>query len=305
MGEQVTLFLSVLSHHSKVRIVKFNFKRSAQTIHYYFHNILRAILKLHNILLAKPTPVDDDALILAGNISRYISKSDASLHGCLGALDGTLIDVMVPEIDKARYRTRKGTVPVNVLAGCDRRMHFIYMLTGWDGSAADARVLRDALTRDDGFKVPQGKFYLCDNGLILACALIHNFIRNEMPNDPLEKELIPENPTQLHEEEFIDSVNPSHAWSTWRDTLASEMPSLLFSDFCNLNMFTCNTGLMEGVTTDQVMEKLRNRNDKGCRGWSIREEQVLSKAMKKIVREGWKSENGFKSGYLNLSGFND
>ncbi|KAL8480991.1 hypothetical protein ACS0TY_027506 [Phlomoides rotata] len=82
-----------------------------------------------------------------------------------------------------------------------------------------------------------------------------------------------------------------------RDTLASEM----YNNWRG-NMFTCNTGLMEGVTTDQVMEKLRNRNDKGRRGWSIREEQVLSEAMKKIVREGWKSENGFKYGYLNLLG---
>ncbi|KAL8488233.1 hypothetical protein ACS0TY_024497 [Phlomoides rotata] len=97
MGEQVTLFLSVLSHHSKVRIVKFNFKRSAQTIHHYFHNILRAILKLHNILLAKPTPVDDDALILAGNISRYISKS--------GLMEGVTTDQVM---EKLRNRNDKG-----------------------------------------------------------------------------------------------------------------------------------------------------------------------------------------------------
>ncbi|KAL8484471.1 hypothetical protein ACS0TY_026958 [Phlomoides rotata] len=62
-------------------------------------------------------------------------------QGCLGALDGTLIDVTVPEIDKARYRTRKGIIAVNVLATCDRRMHFIYMLTGWEGSAAEAHVV--------------------------------------------------------------------------------------------------------------------------------------------------------------------
>ncbi|KAL8526647.1 hypothetical protein ACS0TY_015742 [Phlomoides rotata] len=76
--------------------------------------------------------------------------------GCLGALDGTLIDVTIPEADKARYRTRKGTVSVNVLAACDRSMRYIYMLTGWEGSAADARVLRDALTPEKGFKVPNG-----------------------------------------------------------------------------------------------------------------------------------------------------
>ncbi|KAL8501873.1 hypothetical protein ACS0TY_021112 [Phlomoides rotata] len=57
---------------------------------------------------------------------------------------------------------------------------------------------------------------------------------------------------------------------------------------------------MDSGTADQVLKPLRNRNDKGRRGWSLHEEQVLSEAMKKIVREGWKTKNGFKMGYLNL-----
>ncbi|KAL8513617.1 hypothetical protein ACS0TY_012918 [Phlomoides rotata] len=118
VGEQEALFLSVLSHHSKVRVVKFSFKRSGHTIHTYFHNVLRAILKLHGSLLAKPSPVTND----------YTYPSWKQFKGCLGALDGTLIDVHVPEIDKARYHTRKGTISVNVLAACDRGMRFIYML---------------------------------------------------------------------------------------------------------------------------------------------------------------------------------
>ncbi|KAL4321791.1 hypothetical protein AHAS_Ahas14G0145800 [Arachis hypogaea] len=42
-------------------------------------------------------------------------------------------------------------------------MQFIYVLAGWEGSAADSRVLRDALFRN-GFSVPQGHYYLCDAG---------------------------------------------------------------------------------------------------------------------------------------------
>ncbi|KAL8493034.1 hypothetical protein ACS0TY_024298 [Phlomoides rotata] len=81
----------------------------------------------------------------------------------VGALDDTLIDVTVPAIDKARYCTRKGTISVNVLAVCDLSMRFVYMLTGWEGSAADARVLRDAVCRNDGFNIPHGRlntFYI-------------------------------------------------------------------------------------------------------------------------------------------------
>ncbi|KAL8485537.1 hypothetical protein ACS0TY_027723 [Phlomoides rotata] len=56
----IALFLSVLSHHSKVRVVKFSSKRSGQTIHTYFHNVLRVVLKLHEVLFAKPSEVTDD-----------------------------------------------------------------------------------------------------------------------------------------------------------------------------------------------------------------------------------------------------
>ena len=54
------------------------------------------------------------------------------------------------------YRNRKGFISVNVLGVCDKDMKFIYMLTGWEGSAADGRVLRNAMHRDGGFTVPRG-----------------------------------------------------------------------------------------------------------------------------------------------------
>ncbi|KAL8553970.1 hypothetical protein ACS0TY_002287 [Phlomoides rotata] len=116
-----------------------NFKRSAQTVHKYFHNVLRVVLALHDTQLVTPTPVDEDC-----THPRW-----KYFKGCLGALDGTLIDVTIPEADKVRYRTRKGTILVNVLATC---------------SAADTHVLRDALTPEKCFKVPNGHFYLCDKG---------------------------------------------------------------------------------------------------------------------------------------------
>ncbi|KAL0430554.1 UNVERIFIED_CONTAM: hypothetical protein Sradi_0681400, partial [Sesamum radiatum] len=43
-------------------------------------------------------------------------------------------------------------------------MEFIYVLTGWEGSAADSRVLRNAINRPTGLRIPTGNCYLCDNG---------------------------------------------------------------------------------------------------------------------------------------------
>lgn len=75
----------------------------------------------------------------------------------MGALDGTYIDVQVPNCDKPRFRTRKGHISTNTLAVCDRHLRFVYILPGWEGSAGDARILRDAVNRVHGLKVPKGK----------------------------------------------------------------------------------------------------------------------------------------------------
>ncbi|KAG8379263.1 hypothetical protein BUALT_Bualt07G0070400 [Buddleja alternifolia] len=74
--------------------------------------------------------------------------------GCLGALDGSCINVRVRDTEKARYRNRKGEVSINLLGVVDRFCKFVYILPGWEVSAADARVLRDAINRPHGFKVP-------------------------------------------------------------------------------------------------------------------------------------------------------
>ncbi|KAL0433626.1 UNVERIFIED_CONTAM: hypothetical protein Slati_2696900 [Sesamum latifolium] len=115
ISEQVAIFLSVLAHHKKNRIVKYDFIRSTRT-------------------------------------------------GCLGALEDTYIGVHIPAEDRTRHRTRKGLVSVNVLGMCDRDMRFIYVLSRWEGTAADSRVLRDVISRPTGLKIPRGNYYLVDNG---------------------------------------------------------------------------------------------------------------------------------------------
>ncbi|KAK9062031.1 hypothetical protein SSX86_019215 [Deinandra increscens subsp. villosa] len=43
-------------------------------------------------------------------------------------------------------------------------MHFIYVLPGWEGSAADGRILHSAMIRENGLQVPKGNYYLVDAG---------------------------------------------------------------------------------------------------------------------------------------------
>ncbi|XP_047332017.1 putative nuclease HARBI1 [Impatiens glandulifera] len=125
-----------------------------ETVSRQFHSVLHAILKLHPILLKKPEPISQD----------YRDERWKCFQGCLGALDGTLIKVTPPNENKSQYRTRKGCISTNVLGVCCPKMQFIYVLPGWEGSAHDGRVLRDAISRPNGLRVPVGCYYLTDSG---------------------------------------------------------------------------------------------------------------------------------------------
>ncbi|KAL8511658.1 hypothetical protein ACS0TY_018171 [Phlomoides rotata] len=59
--EKVAIFFTVVAHHTKNRAVKFQFRRSGQTVSKHFHSILRSVLKLHSLLLVQPQPVPDNS----------------------------------------------------------------------------------------------------------------------------------------------------------------------------------------------------------------------------------------------------
>ncbi|XP_020964066.1 uncharacterized protein LOC107610969 [Arachis ipaensis] len=145
--EMVAMFLHIIAHDVKIRVIKRQFVRSEETISRRFNDVLLAILRCYNLLLKKPQPFSQDRM----------DERWKWFKNCLGALDGTHIKVNVLEADKPRYRNRKGDITTNVLGAVAPDMQFIYVLAGWEGSAADSRVLRDALFCN-GFSVPQGIF---------------------------------------------------------------------------------------------------------------------------------------------------
>ncbi|KAL8506003.1 hypothetical protein ACS0TY_017021 [Phlomoides rotata] len=289
IGEQVAIFLTVLSHHTKNRVIKHSFKRSGYTISKHFNGVLNTLLKLYNVLLVNPEPVPEDS-----NDYRW-----KYFKGCLGALDV-----------------------------CDHHMNFVFVLSGWEDSAADSRILRDALSRPNGLRVPNGCYYLCDGGYtncngflapyrgvryhlkewddaqqphnsqeyfnlkhararnciersfgilkarwgilrsnsyypiktqnrsILGCCLLHNFIRKHMAVDPLEDEI----------DDVVD------------DGITMDG-----------NSGACRGGRGRkrvGSTTRRV--------------WTFAEECELMNALNDLVSKGHKCDNGFRSGYLSI-----
>ncbi|KAG8383971.1 hypothetical protein BUALT_Bualt04G0069300 [Buddleja alternifolia] len=144
VDEQVAMTVHILAHHQNQRIINANFERSAETISRHFRKVINAIIRIQDELLKKPELVPDNST----------DERWKWFKGCLGALDGTHIKVHVPVEDKPKYRTRKNEIATNVLGVCSQEMQFIYVLPGWEGSAADGRVLGDAIS----------SYYLVDVG---------------------------------------------------------------------------------------------------------------------------------------------
>ncbi|XP_020250850.1 uncharacterized protein LOC109828233 [Asparagus officinalis] len=109
-----------------------------------------------DILDRLPTPF--------GLVRSGVAPDHPETKDCIGAIDGTHIPCMVYNIDQTPYRNRHGFLSQNVLAACTFDLKFIYVLAGWEGSANDARVLKDAMSRPYGLPLPQNKFYLVDCG---------------------------------------------------------------------------------------------------------------------------------------------
>ncbi|KAL8492831.1 hypothetical protein ACS0TY_024143 [Phlomoides rotata] len=67
------------------------------------------------------------------------------------------------------------------------------------------------------------------NKIIMACCLLHNYIRTETVVDPLELELdeymsnCPNVGEADNKIEIVDSLDVTPEWTTWRDTMAENM----------------------------------------------------------------------------------
>ena len=131
------------------------------------HHLLDSLTSegVYNVFVRLPTrdaPIPP-RISSSSRFSRYFGD-------CLGALDGTHIPAHVPEGRRPAYRNRKNQLSQNVLAACDFDLKFIYVLPGWEGSAADSRVYEHA--RGNGLVIPEGRYYLGDGGYANSSSLL-------------------------------------------------------------------------------------------------------------------------------------
>jgi hypothetical protein len=88
----------------------------------------------------------------------------------IGAMDGTHINCCPTAEDRHAARNRKGGVSQNCLACVSFAMKFVYFISGWEGSAADATMYAHSRLTD--LTIPPGRFYLADAGFGICDSLL-------------------------------------------------------------------------------------------------------------------------------------
>ncbi|KAG6506389.1 hypothetical protein ZIOFF_031712 [Zingiber officinale] len=227
ISEFIIYFLHIIAYNVENRVLKRQTSRSGETVSRQFHLVFNSILRLHTILLEKLKPIPEN----------HTDERWKWFKDCLGSLDGTYINVKVPADDKPRYRTRKGEIATNVLGVCTPNMQFSYVLPTWERSAADGRVLRDAISRRNGLKIPQeGKSQKSLKGVATA------------------KDVPTSQPVLLSPSELVESSMPM---------------------------------------------KVKRKTHSTKHLWTKQEDAALVDCLVKLSKDlAWKSENGFRTGYL-------
>ncbi|CAK5266818.1 unnamed protein product [Mycena citricolor] len=162
--EKLATFLYFARTGSSSRLLQERFQRSAETIHNSIYTVL-------NILVG---PFYMKYVHLPPNETPPEIKADPKLYPYFrqarGAIDGSHFHAWVRDSVSGQYRNRKGFIGQNVLAACNFAMLFVYILSGWEGSAADSAIY--AYARDHDFAVPAGMYFLADAGFPLCDVLM-------------------------------------------------------------------------------------------------------------------------------------
>ncbi|KAL3726342.1 hypothetical protein ACJRO7_031261 [Eucalyptus globulus] len=160
--EMVGMFLYMLGHGIGNRVAQERFQRYGETISRHFSLVLNKVCNMGKDLIQ---PIDRQFQEVPEKI-----KKDRQFYpyfkDCIGAMDGTHIQAVLPTYDQIRFIGRKGKTTQNVLAVCNFNMEFIYVCVGWEGQAHDTRIFYDAIGRRDAQfpHPPPGKYYLVDAG---------------------------------------------------------------------------------------------------------------------------------------------
>ena len=153
--EQLAIFLSCMHKQLSNGQLMERWQHSGSTISTVLHLVKESILTI------APTWITDPSTKLQRGV---VDNKDFYpwFQHCIGAIYGSHILVVVRWYDQDAHRNRKKRTSQNCMFGVDFDTRIRYVLSGWEGSAHDGRVFRDAEKK--GFIVPDGKYVLADAG---------------------------------------------------------------------------------------------------------------------------------------------
>ncbi|PPD82896.1 hypothetical protein GOBAR_DD20180 [Gossypium barbadense] len=174
-------------------------------------------------------------------------------------------------------------------------MQFVYVLPGWEGSVADGRVLRDAISRRHGLKVPHGCYYLVDAGYTNCEGFLAPFRGQRYHLNEWRQGYQPSSPQDFfnmkHASIIMSGVPQSHASSqasrgTKRKWVPEENAALVscMVDLHNVGTFNADTGWKPNIESrirllkrewSIVYDMLNGQNNSGF-GWDKHRQLVVA-----------------------------
>lgn len=159
LEKALAIFLTTLGHGFSNRMVQERFQHSSKTVSRWFNTLLDVICRM---VVDVIKPIDSQFKSTSDKIKKN-TRYWPYFKDCIGAIDGTNIQVVAPKGKNIPYIGRKSITTQNIMVICDFNMCFTFVWAGLEGVAHDARIFVEALRRSHlGFlHLPKGKILSC------------------------------------------------------------------------------------------------------------------------------------------------
>lgn len=119
------------------RTVSQQFGVAMSTAHGCVTDLLDAVLSNMNNIIKMPR-TEDEFKALATEFYKY------KYPNVIGAIDGSSIDVTVPDEHRIDYFTRKYSTAINLTAVCDANKKFLHITVGYSGRCHDSHIFNSS-----------------------------------------------------------------------------------------------------------------------------------------------------------------